>query len=175
MTQVKASSLSSLQREHTGSSKVRPSRRRRALSMRAPLIGAVALAGIAFVVTPPSVSAAPLSGVAKAVTQQTQTTDFSAQKKPKKGGGQKVGGKKGGGPKVGGKKGGPGPAAGRGGSGSNIGAAATGAAIGLAIGVILNEAARQQQAVQDCIDQHPSYNPNTRIWVDRHGGQHRCP
>jgi hypothetical protein len=164
--------------------------------MRAPLIGAVALAGIAFVATPPSVSAAPSSGVSKALIQQTQTADFSAQKKTKKGGGQKVGGKKGGGqnvggkkgggqnvggkkgggPKVGGKKGGGGgPVVRGGGGGSNVGAAAAGAAIGLAIGVIATEAARQQQAVQYCIDNHPTYNPNTRIWVDRHGRQHRCP
>lgn len=149
--------------------------------MRVPLVGAVALVGIAFVATPPSASAASLSGMAKDAVQQTQTSDFSAQqnqKKVKKGAGAKVGGKKPGGA-VAGKKGGGGRAVGGGGrpggGGNNIGAAAAGAAIGLAIGIIATEAARQQEAVQSCIDNHPSYNPQTGIWVDRHGGQHRCP
>jgi hypothetical protein len=154
--------------------------------MRAPLVGAIAAIGIAFVATPPSASAAPLGGISKNSVQQTQTIDFSAQqnqqnqKKVKKGTGAKAGGKKPGGA-VTGKKGGGGRAVGGGGGrpaggggGSNIGAAAAGAAIGLAIGIITTEAARQQ-AVQSCIDNHPSYNPNTGIWIDRHGRKHRCP
>jgi hypothetical protein len=120
--------------------------------------------------------------------QQTQSSDFSAQKKVQKGafgkkaGGGRVVGKKGGGGRVVGKKGGGGKAVGGrggrrggGGGGNNIGAAATGAAIGLAIGIIATEAARHQQAVQYCIDHYRSYNPQTGIWVDRHGREHRCP
>lgn len=150
--------------------------------MRVPLIGAVALVGVAFAAAPPSVSAASLSGIAKDAVQQTQTSDFSAQKKIKKGGGPKVVGKKTGGGRVVGKKGGGGRVVGGGGArpgggggGSNVGAAAAGAAIGLAIGIIATEAARQQNAVQYCIDHYRSYNPQTGIWIDRHGRAHRCP
>jgi hypothetical protein len=146
--------------------------------MRVPLIGAVALVGIAFAATPPSVSAAPLGGISKNPVLQAQSSDFSAQQKPKKAGGPRVGAKKGGGGRVVGKGrrgpvvrgGGP-----RRGGGGNVGAAAAGAALGLVIGIIATEAARQQQAVQYCINHYRSYNPQTGIWIDRHGRKHRCP
>jgi hypothetical protein len=149
--------------------------------MRVPLIGAVALVGIAFAATPPSVSAAPLGGISKNPVLQAQSSDFSAQQKPKKAGGPRVGAKKGGGPRVGAKKGGGGRVVGKGRrgpvvrGGGNVGAAAAGAALGLVIGIIATEAARQQQAVQYCINHYRSYNPQTGIWIDRHGRKHRCP
>jgi len=169
--------------------------------MRVPLIGAVALVGVAFVATPAAVSsAAPLGGISNDLVQQTQSSDFSAQKKlkkaaasrvvvkkggggrvvVKKGGGGRVVVKKGGGGRVVVKKGGGGRVVGGGGwqrgGGSNVGAAAAGAAIGLAIGAIIaGEAAHHQQAVQYCINRYRSYNPRTGIWIDRHGRRRHCP
>ena len=134
--------------------------------MRVPLIAAAALAGVAFVMLPPAASAAPLSGASKNLAQQTQmSTPDIVLKVQRRGRGR--GGRVG---RGGGRRGGGG------GGGGNVGAAAAGAAIGLAIGAIIaSEAARHNQAVEYCMQRYRSYNPETGLWVDRHGRVRRCP
>ncbi len=132
--------------------------------MRVPLITAAALAGLAFVVAPAAVSAAPLGSVSKDLSLQAQTSAPSLLQQVQQRRGNR------GGARVG-RRGG-----GRGGGGGNIGAAAAGAAVGLAIGAIIaGEAARQNQGVEYCMRRYRSYNPQTGTWVDLHGRVHRCP
>lgn len=138
--------------------------------MRAlPFIAAAALAGVAFAAAPASLTAAPLGSASKDLTRQTQTSvptllqDVQARRGGRVGRGGRGGGRVG--------RGGRG---GRGGGG-NFGAAAAGAAIGLAIGIMASEAARQNDAVEYCIKRYRSYNPQTGTWIDRHGRVHRCP
>jgi hypothetical protein len=161
MTQVNAFTLSPLVTEHSG--RKFDFGLEGGAPMRVPLIVATALAGMAFVAAPPSASAAPLGGVSKNFAQQAQmSTPSVVQQVQRRGRGGRV--VRGGGGRRGG------------GGGGNVGAAAAGAAIGLAIGAIIaSEAARQQNAVEYCMRRYRSYNPQTGIWIDRHGRAHRCP
>lgn len=93
------------------------------------------------------------------------------------GGGNRVGGG-GGGNRVG--RGGGGQRFGGGGGGGhrgrNIG---TGLAIGAGIGILgaiaVDQANRNQGAIEYCMDQYPNYDPQTQTWWDRHGRPYRCP
>ncbi len=127
--------------------------------MRIALIAAAALAGLTFAAAPSSVGAAPLAGATKDITQQAQSSgpEWLQQVQVRRGRGGRV-------------------VRGGGRRGNDIGAAAAGAAIGLAIGAIVaSEAARQNQAVEYCMQRYRSYNPQTGTWIDRRGRVHRCP
>lgn len=120
--------------------------------MRIPLIAVAALAGIAIVGTPSSVSAVPLSGIAKDLASQTQATGSLLLQRVRDRHHRRRHHR------------------------DDAGAAAAGAIFGLAIGAIIaSEAARHQQAVEWCMRRYRSYNPRTQTWVDYHGRVRRCP
>lgn len=124
--------------------------------MRLQLSAAGALIGISLLMSPASTMAAPLAGaMSKDLVTQTDGNSLVIQVQRRRGNRGFRGG---------------------GGGGGNGGAAAAAGIIGLAIGAIaVSEAARQQQGVEYCMQRYRSYNPETGIWIDRHGRQHQCP
>jgi hypothetical protein len=60
--------------------------------------------------------------------------------------------------------------------GSDAGAVAAGAIIGIAIGAIIaSQAAQHNRSVEWCMRRYRSYNPRTGTWVDYSGRIHYCP
>lgn len=125
--------------------------------MRLQLSAAGALIGICLLISPAPTTAAPLAGaMSKDLVTQTDGNSLVIQVQRRRGNR----GFRGGG----------------GGGGGDIGAGVAAGVIGLAIGAMMaNEAARQQQGVEYCMQRFRSYNPETGIWIDRRGQAHQCP
>ena len=124
------------------------------LFKNAILIGTVATAAFAISASP--TSATPLSSALGNLqtSAAAQSLVVQVQGRRRGGGGGRRGGRR----------------------GRNIGAGvAAGVAIGVLGAIAADAARRHDDAIEDCADRHPSYDPDTQTWWDRRGRPHRCP
>jgi hypothetical protein len=122
--------------------------------MRIPKL-ATAVAGGCLLLVAASVPAlaAPLAGIAKYLSPQTQSSGNSLVHKVRRWRGR-----------------------GRWRGGGYGGAAAAGAVIGLGLGAIIaSEAARRNQTIEYCIQRYRSYDPYSMTYMGYDGRRHPCP
>ncbi len=123
--------------------------------MRIGLVLATALAGAGLMLTAMPGGAMPLSGALSKVAPAVDRSMIDlVQHRP---------------------HGGPRPHRGHRGGGGDGGAAAAGILGGLLLGAIIADQARQQNAVEYCMQRYRSYDPYSRTFVGRDGRRHSCP
>jgi hypothetical protein len=131
----------------------------------ATLLGA--LTGVAMILSPAAVSAAPLGAGLSAIGLAGASLNHveQAQGRPRARGGRPAPARRGGG---GGR---------RGGGGSGAGAAAVGIGIGIVGGLIAAgaAAAADAEAVEACAHRYRSYDRETRTFIGHDGLEYSCP
>jgi hypothetical protein len=121
--------------------------------MRLPLFSAAVL-GASLLMLPAPASAAQFGGLANALPAQAQSVDGALVQKVRYRGRRHY----------------------RGHRGSDAGAVAAGAIMGLAIGAIIaSQAAQHNRSVEWCMRRYRSYDPRTGTWIDYHGRVRYCP
>jgi hypothetical protein len=126
--------------------------------MRSQLYAAGVLVGVCLLASPVSTTAAPLAGAAsKGLLTQTDGNSLVIQVQRRIRGGGGGGG---------------------GGGGNAAGAVAAGVAAGLLLGVIANEAVRQNEQRQDSVDycarRYRSYDPESGTYMGKDGVRRPC-